>query len=56
MIETAAQMTAEEILQVLVQMGQTVSGRFEIGKTDPNERYPGLSDCIRKCLKTHGVI
>lgn len=52
MVELASHMTTQEIFRCLVDIGNTVSDRYDLAKeTELKAKYPSLAACFRDCLK-----
>jgi hypothetical protein len=57
LVELAAQMKAEEIFHILIEMTQALSDRTgEEVSMKLLTRQPGLAECLRHCLERHGLI
>lgn len=57
LVELAAQMKAEEIFHILLQMTQAISDRSgEEVSMKLLTRRPGLAECLRHSLERHGLI
>jgi hypothetical protein len=57
LVELAAQLNSEEVFQFVAQINDRLHGRLEVNEDGSfRTKYPGLGDCLRSCLKQHGVI
>ncbi|MCD4824957.1 MAG: hypothetical protein K8S55_10130 [Phycisphaerae bacterium] len=52
MIELACKMKPEEVFQCLVNMGNIVSDRLDLGQPAPPTKHPELTACIQQYMKT----